>query len=89
MPQHEISPCFVLIFFLINFARIEHWMASHCVSVSIMANPPVSIGSLNGIFAYAKFSIVPKEVVCVFFYVLDIVHKWFLHVLGTRFINIL
>ena len=54
-----------------------------------MANPPVSIGSLNGIFAYAKFSIVPKEVACVFFYVLDIVHKWFLHVLGTRFINIL
>ena len=31
---------------LITFAKMEHWMASHCVSMSIMVNPPISIGSI-------------------------------------------
>ena len=41
VPRHGISPCFALVFSFDKFARTEQWMASHCVSMSIITNPVI------------------------------------------------
>ena len=70
MPLHEISPCFVLIFFSINFANgtLDGFTLSfdvHC------GQPSRFYRQRNGISVDSNFSIVAKEVMYVFSYVLD------------------
>ena len=40
------QPMFCFDFFPQSFAKTEHWIASHCISMYIMGNPPISICSV-------------------------------------------
>ena len=83
MPLNEINPCFVLIFSVISFTKLEHGVALYCISMSSMAKPPISIDSVMAFLftlTFLCFSIVAKEIVCVFFYVLDNVCEWLFRV---------
>ena len=41
VPRHGTSPCFALVSSFDKFAKMEQWMASHCVSMSIITNPVI------------------------------------------------